>query len=404
MNNFYGTGAKNSSILDKEKYEKMVKKIPINPIVTEKLLQELKSYPEGEPPLDLIFVIKYKDSSNNRVYTTQCYRNIVEQILHSSVIIPVCYGHQSTEEFNYKARPIVGSVIGAFLDEKNELIYYRIIPDASANNADIRRWLRNKQLNALSIWGIPDSQINNDGVEVINDFILRSIDLVPPLSEGQENVDLIRGEQVTNHNQNNFNSANNNGIENNNKEKKMEENNVRTLDNNVLLSEVKARLLDGRLANEKANSELESAGFISSKLLEEVKVKNASYEQERNKIFDELKELNITTIEGLLDFIRQKKEADKTQKEKEDFDKNFSEVMNEKGLIKDGKPTGAMTEYVIKWAGCNVGMSKGEMMSRIDKVLNDDHFKKSATANIGSPNMDIKGDGNGQSEEVIYSI
>ena len=54
MNNFYGTEAKNSSILDKEKYEKMVKKIPINPIVTEKLLQELKSYPEGEPPLDSV--------------------------------------------------------------------------------------------------------------------------------------------------------------------------------------------------------------------------------------------------------------------------------------------------------------------------------------------------------------
>ena len=396
----------NSYLLDDEKYKKMVQKIPINPIVTEELLKELKAVPEGEKPLDLIFVIKYKESSNNRIYTTECYKSIVEQILTSHVIIPVCYGHQSSEEFNYKARPIAGSVIGALLDEQNELIYYRVIPDSSPNNADIRKWLRNKQLNALSIWGIPDSSINEEGVEVIHDFLLRSIDLVPPLSEGQENIGLFVGEQGNNkiNEKKDSNSANKDGTENNNKEKNMNENDVKTIDNNVILSELKSRLLDGRLATEKAASELESAGFVSSKLLDEIKQKNASYEVERLKIFDELKELNITTIEGLVEFIKKQKQADKEGKEKEEFEKNYNEVLQEKGLIKDGKPTGAMHEFVVKWAGCNVGMSKGEMASRVDKVLNDEHFKKSATANIGSPKIETTPNGKQDVDVDIYDI
>lgn len=410
MGNFYGSLSKNSYLLDVEKYQKMVKKIPINPIVTDELLKELKAVPTNEKPLDLIFVIKYKNSSNNRIYTTECYQSIVKQILTSPVIIPVCYGHQSTEEFNYKARPIAGSVIGALLDEKKELIYYRIIPDSSPNNADIRKWLRNKQLNALSIWGVTDSEVNAEGVEIVKDFLLRSIDLVPPLSEGQENVEVIIGEQKKQENtfqvqnQNDSNNTNENGVENNNKETDMEDKDVKTIDNNVLLSEVKERLLDGRLSGEKAGSELERAGFVSRKLLDEVKQKNAFYETERSKIFDELKELNITTIESLLDFIKQKKALDKETKDKSEFEKNYNEVLQEKGLLKDGKPTGAMHEFVVKWSGCKVGMTKGEMASRVDKVLNDEQFKKIATANIGSPKMDVSSSSNNDSTSEIYSI
>ena len=229
---------------------------------------------------------------------------------------------------------------------------------------------------------------------------------MPPLSEGQENIGLFVGEQGNNkiNEKKDSNSANKDGTENNNKERNMNENDVKTIDNNVILSELKSRLLDGRLATEKAASELESAGFVSSKLLDEIKQKNASYEVERLKIFDELKELNITTIEGLVEFIKKQKQADKEGKEKEEFEKNYNEVLQEKGLIKDGKPTGTMHEFVIKWAGCNVGMSKGEMASRVDKVLNDEHFKKSATANIGSPKIETTPNGKQDVDVDIYDI
>ena len=184
----------------------------------------------------------------------------------------------------------------------------------------------------------------------------------------------------------------------------MSEIDLKQLDNNVLLSEVKNRLIDGRMALEKAGGELESAGLILSKSIEEIKIKNATFEKEREAIFNELKELNITTIEGLINYIQENKQKAKDTKDKEEFDKNYSDILKEKGLLKDGKPTGAMYEVVNKWAGCKIGMTKGEMTSCIDKVLNDEHFKKSVQSNVGSPNLSIKSSGGEKSEDELYSI
>lgn len=397
-----------SQILEKSEYDKIVSSIPLNKIATEAMLKELKKVPNDENPMDLIFAIKYKESKNNRRYNKEAYESIVNQILTTDVFIPVCYGHQSNEEFDYKGRQIVGSVVGALLDENSGLVYYRIIPDASENNKDIRRWLRNRQINSLSIWGLAEGHMEGN-IEVIDDFELRSIDLVPPLCEGQDNAGLVIGENRNNVNLNNMQNQkhgfNINKKEGGNMQPNEKNYDVKELSNYSLLGELKVRLSNGNLPKKEALSELSSVGFVSGEALAISEKEKEELKQELNALLEKAKSFGLNSIEALLKFLEETKAKEEGEMRRREFDATFAGLLEKKGLVKDGKETGEMARFVKKWSACTVGMTRDEMEANIDKVLNDAGFKKLAGESVGAPITQIeKDDGSADNKLEIYSI
>jgi len=367
------------SLLSAEEYKKIASSIELNPIATEEMIKSLKKVPEGEQPMDLIFAIKYEDSLNYRKYTTNAYKSIVQQILNTDVFIPVCYGHPNPETANFDARKIVGSVIGAHLDEKAGLIYYRIIPDVSESNADIRRWLRNRQINALSIWGYTYSEDVQDGIEIIDDFILLSVDLVPPLTEGQENVGLVISENIKRYIQH-FNESNKQGVEN------MSNNEIQwqTVSNQQLAGEMAHRLREGSMALKVALGEMEGVGVASEEDLNLSQSQVQELQKQANDLLAKIKEAGFKDFEELLNFAVEAKKTEQETKESAGFEKMKAEIMQAKGLIKDGKATGAMAGFVEKWAVLMKGMSRAEMEASIDKVIKDEYFIRLAGESVGA--------------------
>lgn len=397
------------TLIDAKEYKNIASSIELNPIATEEMIKSLKAVPKGETPMDLIFAIEYENSTNYRKYTTNAYRSIVKQILTSDVFIPVCFGHQNPQTAHFDARRIVGSVIGAHLDEEAGLIYYRVIPDASEDNADIRRWLRNKQINALSIWGYSVLKEVEDGIEVIDDFRLVSIDLVPPLSEGQANVGLIisetqkRGLRTLYEDMNieHFKNYNIGGHDMPNNELQLKD-----ISNAQLLGEMTSRLREGRLALKTAIAEMDGTGVASEDELKEKESKVMALQKEVEDLLAKVKEAGFQTFDELLKFAQDAKKAEQEGKEKEDFDKNFKEIMESRGLIKDGKPTGAMAEFVDKWAGLAIGMSLQEMAEKIDKVIKDDTFIRLAGEKAGAEARNVGGGAtiDKDAEAEVYTI
>ena len=167
-------------MLIRDEAKDLIAKIPLNPLATPEMIKALKHEKE---PLDCVFTVEYRKGGNG-TYADSAFESIANKILTSPVFVPACYGHQSQEAFYYEGREIYGSVIGVLLDKENEKIHYRIIPDKGDHAEKIKRWLKNKQINAVSIWGIPT--YDSTGAMVI-DYNLRSIDFVPPFTEGQKN-------------------------------------------------------------------------------------------------------------------------------------------------------------------------------------------------------------------------
>lgn len=376
------------TLLSLEEYKKVASRIELNPMATEEMIKSLKKVPEGEQTMDLIFAIKYEDSLNYRKYTDNAYKSIVKQILETDVFIPVCYGHPNPETAHFDARNIVGSVIGAHLDTSEGIVYYRIIPDASEQNADIRRWLRNRQINALSIWGYGYTKDTQDGIEIIDDFILLSVDLVPPLTEGQENVALVISEKNR--------SLANKPSKANNKKHISESNNIRSdnmghndlslqgISNSQLAGEMAFRLKEGQMKLKMAIAEMEGTGLASEEDLNLKQYQVQELQKEAEELLAKIKEAGFNDFEELLKFAVEAKKHEQETKESADFEKIRNEIMEAKGLIKDGKATGAMAGFVEKWAVLNKGMSRAEMEASIDKVIKDEHFIRLAGESVGA--------------------
>ena len=388
------------TLLSSEEYKKIASNILLNPLATEDVINALKAVPKGEQPMDLIFAVKYEDSLNYRKYTTKAYRAIVQQILEADVFIPVFFGHQNPEQQGFEARQIAGSVIGAFLDEQAGVIYYRIIPDASDENKDIRRWIRNKQINALSIWGYTASDTVQDGIEIIDDFFLLSVDLVPPLTQGQENVGLVISEITKKRTKVPFNK---NKMESDMANNEMQ---LKDVSNLQLTSEMASRLKDGRMSARIAVGEMTGAGLAEEAELQQKTAKVQELQAILDDFLKKLQALGFKDFEELLSYVTKTKKEAEEMKQKEDFEKVKSEIFHSKGLLKDNKPTGVMHSLVEKWAMLTVGMSRAEMEKSIDKVLTDEGFKRMASENVGAEGRTV-GSSNAigsEAENEVYTI
>ena len=392
-------------------------KIPLNPLATDERIKSLK----GEDAMDLIFRVYYKENAKGWIYEDSSYEDIVNTILTAPVFVPSCYGHQSQEAVGYEGRPLMGSVIGAMLDKVNGFIYYRIIPDSGDQAKDVRRWIRNKQINAVSIWGFPRTMQVSGVTHVIN-YRLRSVDFVPPLTEGQVNDGVSVGEMdvsledkkalintalrqkyndddgwtYTEETYDNYIIASNKNelyripytetdgiIALGNAVKvrlvksyvPIEEDimEIKDLSNDALLAEINLRAKEGRfIAPEKVAGEM---GLILEDAEEKKRLKADS---------EELTALKAAAGEmGIEKAIETAKtyEADKkASEESKAFGEMVSKAKLEKGLIdKDGKPTGEMNAYVDKFAKFSKGMTYEQIAGEMDRVINDDGIKKLVT-------------------------
>ena len=330
-----------STMLNSKEFNDIVRKIPVNPIATDDVIESLKTLPNGEQPLDLIFAVKYEESRNNRIYSLEAYKSIVEQIMTSDVFIPVCYGHQDKDSVSWEGRKIVGSVIGAFLDEGAGTIYYRIIPDASKDNEDIRRWLRNKQINAISIWGFSESEKNAEGAEIIKDFSLLSIDFVPPLTEEK-----VKIEDVS---------------------------------NDILQGEMTRRLKDGRLSLRTIVGEMNCKVLIGEEV-EAIEAEKATLKKDFDSLLGRAKELGFKSLDELFDFTKDSLKKFEDEKLQGEFKTLKEAVLTEKGLFENGKPKGHLGVLIDRYAPIKQGMNREEIREVVEKMLSD----KEITSFIGS--------------------
>lgn len=393
-----------STMLTPKEFDNVIWKIPVNPIATLEVIERLKEVPQGETPLDLVFAIKFKDSKNGRIYSIDAYRSIVKQILTSDVFIPVCYGHQDKDRVSWEGRKIVGSVIGAALNEIEGIVYYRIIPDASKNNEDIRRWLRNKQINSVSIWGYSTSEKSIDGKEVVNDFSLLSVDFVPPLTAGQDNIALVMGEM---HNQ-----FDNGIIDNpiNDKEANMPDEKLKIEDvtNEALQKEVTCRMKDGRLSLKTLAGEMKCSVLTG----EEVEADNLEKEvlkKEINTILEKAKALGFDSLDKLFDFASETLKKFEEEKLQGEFKTIKEQVLTEKGLFENGKPKGKLGELIDRYVPIKQGMTKAEIDAMVSKMIEDKTLKELVTkGNVGTgESINLKGEmlgGNNPNLEDVFEI
>ena len=407
-------------MLSEAEAKTMRERIPLNPLATPEMIAELKG---EDDPLDCIFAVEYRKSKSGVEYLDSAYEHIVETILTSTVFIPSGYGHQSKEAFFYEGRKLYGSVIGALLDKAAGKIYYRIIPDKGEDAKDIRRWLKNKQINAVSIWGIPTYA--DESRKTVIDYALRSVDFVPPLSEGQHNEsavgqmedisfderqekirtalrehykeyvftedfydDFVIGEYKNQLYKIPYRIQNDTVtlgaaqkvrrvVEYILKEEKME---LTSIPNDELTAEIARRTKNGLL------SAAAVAGEMGEKLEDAEKLKGLEAQaSELSKLKEAAGEMALTDA---IAFAKKAKEEEKAEAEKKAFGEMIEVVKAEKGLTKDGKPTGEMAAMVDKFCRFETGMSKEQVAGEMDRVINDADIQKmvqvkTATAPLG---------------------
>ena len=414
----------------------MISRIPLNPLATPEMIAALKG---DTDPLDCIFAVEYRKSKSGVEYLDAAYEHIVETILTSTVFIPSGYGHQSQEAFFYEGREIYGTVIGALLDKEVGKVYYRIIPDKGEHAEKIRRWLKNKQINAVSIWGIPTYA--DERKKTVVDYALRSVDFVPPLSEGQHNESAIGQMEGVSFNeqerkirdalrekyadyvftedfyddyvigeyknqlykipysiQNNtviFGAAQKvrRVVEYKLQEVEME---LTSIANDELTAEIARRTKTGLLSAQAV------AGEMGVKLEDAQKLK--ALEAASSELAELKKAAGEMALTDAVSIARKAKEAEKAEAAKKALGEMVNAVKAEKGLTKDGKPTGEMAAMVDKFCHFETGMSKEQVAGEMDRVMNDADIQKlvqgkTATAPVGQmTGADAK------SEPEVYEI
>ncbi len=390
--------------------------IPLNPLATDDRIKDLK----GDDPADFIFKIAYRANRMDWEYEDSAYQDIANTVNTSPVFVMSSYGHQDEDAIRWEGRPIYGSVIGALLDTTNGFMYFRIIPDAGDKAKDVKRWVRNKQINAVSIWGFPTTIFKNGKVHVIA-YRLLSVDFVPPLTEGQKNVAII-GEMDKSFEQQRSDlqaalrekypdyawveetypdhiianyegkyflipySGSDTGItlgdalevrrvvtyESIPKEDVVME--AKDLSNDALLAELKTRTSDGRIPPAKVAGEMSIAMEKPEQVAavaELAKIKAAAGEMDP-----------LAAIEAG----NQAKANAGALAKKTALGEMVKTVKTEKGVLNsDGTPAGEMDKWVEKLARFEVGMTREQVSGEMDRIINDADVKAAVASKSAQP-------------------
>lgn len=176
-------------------------------------------------------------------------------------------------------------------------------------------------------------------------------------------------------------------------EEKME---LTSIPNDALTAEIARRTKNGLLSAQAV------AGEMGEKLEDAEKLKGLEAQAvELSKLQEAAGEMELTDA---ITFAKKAKEAEKAQAAKKALGEMVDAVKAEKGLIKDGKPTGEMSAMVDKFCHFEVGMSKAQVAGEMDRVINDEDIQKmvqvkTATAPLGQ--MENKQAGSGERESYV---
>ena len=172
--------------------------------------------------------------------------------------------------------------------------------------------------------------------------------------------------------------------------------NITNVTNDELLAEISKRTKDGRM------SALAVAGEMNLKLEDTQKVSSL---EASVKEFDELKKAaGEMSIADAISIAKKAKETEKCESEKKAFGEMVETVKVEKGLIKDGKPTGEMSAMVDKFARLEQGMTKEQIAGEMDRVINDADIQKMVQAKAAQEPIGEMGNKTGGSEKTVITF
>ena len=172
---------------------------------------------------------------------------------------------------------------------------------------------------------------------------------------------------------------------------------ITSIPNDELTAEIARRTKGGLLSAQAV------AGEMGVKLEDAEKLKGLEAQAvELSKLKEAAGEMELTDA---ITFAKKAKEAEKAQAAKKALGEMVDAVKAEKGLIKDGKPTGEMSAMVDKFCHFEVGMSKAQVAGEMDRVINDEDIQKmvqvkTATAPLGQM-AGADGNGSTSNDEVI---
>ena len=166
--------------------------------------------------------------------------------------------------------------------------------------------------------------------------------------------------------------------------------------NDELTAEIARRTKTGLLSAQAV------AGEMGVKLEDAQKIKGL--EAASSELAELKKAAGEMALTDAINFAKKAKEEEKAEAAKKAFGEMVDAVKAEKGLTKDGKPTGEMAVLVDKFCHFETGMSKEQIAGEMDRVMNDADIQKlvqgkTATAPVGQ----MAGAG-AKSEPEVYEI
>ncbi|ACV64899.1 hypothetical protein Dtox_4232 [Desulfofarcimen acetoxidans DSM 771] len=127
---------------------------------------------DDEDPLEVVVEVPTGRSKRGWNYKPEAIQAIVKHVQEKT--LSGFLGHQKPEDVDSEFKPPVTHWVGAIW--KDGKGYFRGVVDAAAN--DLKRWIRSKRVNQVSIFGVP-KLVKVAGETQVVDYLPMSIDWTP---------------------------------------------------------------------------------------------------------------------------------------------------------------------------------------------------------------------------------
>lgn len=176
-------------------------------------------------------------------------------------------------------------------------------------------------------------------------------------------------------------------------EEKME---LTSIPNDELTAEIARRTKNGLLSAQAV------AGEMGVTLEDAEKLKGLEAQAvELSKLKEAAGEMELTDA---ITFAKKAKEAEKAQAAKKALGEMVDAVKAEKGLTKDGKPTGEMAAMVDKFCRFETGMSKAQVAGEMDRVINDEDIQKMVQVKTATTPLGQMAGADGTNEKTVITF
>jgi len=290
-----------------------------------------------DDPMEVVVEVPTGRSKRGWNYKPEAIQAIVKRVQEKT--LSGFLGHQKQEDLESEFKPPVTHWIGSvWKDGKG---YFRGVIDSGAK--DLKRWLRSKRINQVSIFGYP-KLLNVNGETQVVDYIPLSIDWTPLNRAGMPTAVVSMGE---------IDVINSKGGQEPMKWKE-------------LIAQLKSMLASGEVTRAQVIGEMgwkaaEVAGELDASWLKEI--------ENNEELLKNIRE--AMAIAGEMDVLASVKEAYKALEEK----KKASRTELIENVVKE-KVIGEMAQsLVLKMLIVPEGATKEQVAGEIDKILNDPALK-----------------------------